>query len=186
MSPFYTHQEYLADQISLLDYTQPEVNCIEFGTGDGSAMIFRRFVNKHPTLKVVSYETDKMWCDSMSKIYASDRYIFHHIESWDALLDNPSELTGMYDLVFVDQAPWEARIKSIHRIKHNSKVVILHDYNFFNVGVVEDTMSVGPGSFHHKEFSDVFYLLGIHVYVPGTLVMFNKTYYDSPVELKAS
>jgi hypothetical protein len=164
---YYTHQRYLTEELGKLDYGKP-VTVLEFGTGDGSASVFMSFAVCNPNLIIESYESDYGWFCNMFQNYPASNYHFHHVDSW-------SDLTfdGEYDLAFVDNGPdFEARIKVIELIKDRAKVIILHDYDFYNKGVIEDIFSVSKGSFfeRYKEFN----LKGNFDILPPTLIMTRK------------
>jgi hypothetical protein len=168
MNPYYTHQEYLTEELEKLDYKKP-VTVLEFGTGDGSAAVLQSFANRYPNLRVESFESDFDWFKDMFLKYSADNYHFYHVESWDNLI-----LNEKYDLAFVDAGPdFAARIKIIDLIKDKVKVIILHDYDFYNKGIIEDIFSVSKGSFFEKYRRD-FILKGNHEILPPTLVMTRK------------
>lgn len=172
MNAYYTHQKYLTAELEKLDYTKP-VRVLEFGTGDGSASILHDFAKRYPNLTIESFETDFNWLRNMANKYPSDNYTFRLVDLWDELFK--TELfKGIYDLAFVDAGPdFDARIKIINYIKVKAKVIILHDYDFYNKGIMEDHYFVGKGSFFGERYSKEFILQGNSEY-PGTLVMRNK------------
>jgi hypothetical protein len=161
---YYTHQKYLTGELDKLDYSKP-VLVAEFGTGDGSSSIFQEYARKYITLKIDSFETDIKWFNSMKGKYPVDNYNFNFVGSWDNLISKE------YDLAFVDNGPdFAARIKVIDLIKNKTKVIILHDYDFYNKGVIEDIFSVSKGSFFEK-YNKKFVLKGYHEILPPTLIM---------------
>jgi hypothetical protein len=168
MNPFYTHQKYLTEELNKLDYSKPVI-VLEFGTGDGSASILQSFAKRYPNLRIDSYETDYSWLQSTFAKYAVGNYHFHHVDSWEGFFQK-AEFNETYDLVFVDQSPWEARIDTIESLKGKTKVFVVHDYDFYNKGVMDDLYFVGEGSFFGSKFGNDFILQGNNEY-PGTLVM---------------
>ena len=172
MNPYYTHRKYLIEELNKLNYSKP-VRVLEFGTGDGSAVVFRFFAYLYPDLKIESYETDFNWLRSMTDKYSADNYHFHLVDSWDNLFKE-EPFNKVYDLAFVDAGPdFDARIKIIDFIKDSVKVIILHDYDFYNKGIMEDHYCVGEGSFFGNKYSKDFILQGNNEY-PGTLIMVRK------------
>jgi len=172
MNAYYTHRKYLIGELNKLDYSKP-ITVLEFGTGDGSASIFQYFANMYPNLMVESYETDFIWLQKMFAKYPAHNYHFHLTESWDILFKE-EPFNKIYDLAFVDAGPdFDARIKIIDFIKDSLKVIVLHDYDFYNKGIMEDHYFTGKGSFFGDRYSDEFILQGNNEY-PGTLVMRNK------------
>ena len=171
MNDFYTHREYLHLELSKLDFTK-KIKCLEFGTGDGSAVIFKEFTDNNENFTVFSYESDLNWLNETSKKYTSKNYTFKHVD-WDEFL-NDENFNDIYDLVFVDQAPFEARIKTIELLSKKAKVIILHDYDFFNKGVCDNIFSTTEKSFFYQKFSKNFDMIGHNKMLPPTLVMYNK------------
>jgi len=171
MNGYYTHRKFLEIELLKLDYSKP-VKCLEFGTGDGSALLFNSFAKTHKNMLVNSYDNDSLWVKKTTENYALDNYIFSHIDSWDSILTDES-FKDVYDLVFVDQAPWEARIKTIELFLDKAKVIILHDYDYFNQNFCEDISSVGEGSVFHK-YSNKFHIVGEKEFLPPTLIMTKK------------
>jgi hypothetical protein len=173
VNAYYTHQKYLSEELSKLDYSKP-VTVLEFGTGDGSASIFHKFVNEHPNLRVESFDDNQGWYSHMKAKYYHPNYNFSYVQSWEELFEEGDLLRFDYDLVFVDAGPdFDARIKIINYIKSNAKVIVLHDYDFYNKGIMDDHYFVGKGSFFGERYSKEFVLQGNNEY-PGTLVMRNK------------
>lgn len=172
MESFYTHREYLKNELLKFDYTNT-IKCLEFGTGDGSAVIFKELTDKYENLSVTSYESDFNWLTETKNKYENNNYNFIYTESWDDLL-NEENFNDVYDLVFVDQSPWEVRIKTIDLLKNKTKVLILHDFDFYNKGVCDDIFSIGSESFFHKKYNDVFTMVTHIEQLPPTLIMINK------------
>jgi hypothetical protein len=166
MNPYYTHQKYLTEELNKMDYNNPVI-VLEFGTGDGSASIFQSFAKRYPNLRIDSYETDFEWLRSTFEKYNVSNYNFYHMDTWD----NFPEFNEIYSLVFVDQSPWDARIETIERLKGQTKIFILHDYDYFNKGVIEDINSVSEGSFYMTKWGKEFILEGNCELYPGTLIM---------------
>jgi hypothetical protein len=171
MNPYYTHQKYLTKELERLDYSNPVI-ALEFGVGDGSSSVFKSFAKRFPNLWVEAYETELVWVRDMATKYTVDNYRFHHVDTWDGFLDTHL-FDKVYDLVFVDQSPWEARIKTIDTLKNKTKVFVLHDYDYYNKGVINDLYCVASGSFFGDRYGDDFILQGNNEY-PGTLIMRNK------------
>jgi len=172
MNAYYTHQKYLTAELEKLDYTKP-VKVLEFGTGDGSASILHDFAKHYPNLTVESFETDFNWLRMMAEKYPSDNYRFYLVDFWGELFKT-EPFKEVYALAFVDAGPdFDARIQIINYIKDKVKVIVLHDYDFYNKGIMDDHYFVGAGSFFGERYSKEFILQGNSEY-PGTLVMKNK------------
>ena len=174
MNPYYSHQKYLTEELSKLDYTNPAL-VLEFGTGDGSASILQSFALKYPNLRIESYEDNFNWMQNTYIKYSADNYHFHHVDSWDSFFER-EVFNEVYDLVFVDSSPWESRIKAIDAVKNRTKVFMIHDYNYYNRGVMEDLYCVTEGSFFYDRYGKDFILqckidCPDYLEYPGTLIM---------------
>lgn len=181
-NPYYTHQKYLTNELNKLDYAKPML-ALEFGTGNSSATIFYNFTKCYHNLQVNSYESDYVWYQNIAKKYYRSNYNFHYVGLWDELIISEQSkenniLHYQYDLVFIDTDPFPSRIKLINFIKDNAKIIILHDYDFYNKGVIENIFSVSKGSFFEKEFGDDFIMEGNYEVLPPTLIFKNKNYYN--------
>jgi hypothetical protein len=86
-----------------------------------------------------------------------------------------------YDLVFVDQSPWWARIDSINLLKDKTKIFILHDYDYFNKSDNEwvkespnDIYVNDETSWLGQTYSKEFLLENNYEILPPTLIMRKK------------
>jgi hypothetical protein len=64
--------------------------------------------------------------------------------------------------------------RPIDAVRKTAKVIILHDYDWFNKGVTEDIYSTKKGSFYHTKYGKEFKFEGYHEIYPGTLIMRKK------------
>jgi len=172
MNDYYTHREYLKKELTKIKKSENSY-CLEFGTGDGSGLIFSEILKTNDKMSVVAYDSDASWLNKTKETYGNDNYQFIHVNNWNEILKEKN-FDKIYDLVFVDQAPWEARINSIDTIMKKAKTIILHDYDYFNIGVCDDIYSVNEGSFFHTKYGEHFDLIGYKEQLPPTLVMINK------------
>jgi hypothetical protein len=123
-----THQKYTNKE---LDNLKSNSFVLELGVGNGSSPLMYEFCKNNPDATVSSFETDSVWFEQMFEKYGDlPNYIFNLIEDWVDLKNHLNE--EEYDLVFVDQSPWWARIDSINLLKDKTKIFILHDYDYFN------------------------------------------------------
>jgi hypothetical protein len=128
---WYSHRRTLVKELSKLDFTK-EVNILEFGTGYGSAEVFAEYIKKYDNIKVTSFENNKDWFEEMKLKFSSPNYNFYFSEDWNKTF-NSIEVNKKYDIVFVDQSPWEARISTIDFLTDkNAPIIILHDYDQYN------------------------------------------------------
>jgi hypothetical protein len=174
-SGFYTHRPFLKNELSKIDYSEP-VLCMEFGTGPGSAEVFKQFTNTNQNLTVIAFETDKTWYKQMKDTYETDRYKFIFVDNWDKLLtgfDVKSYGFNECKLAFVDQHPWEARINTMDTLQDVTNCFVLHDYDYYNKGLIQDIFKVDSHSFF-KKYLNKFNLVGNHKVLPPTLVMIKK------------
>jgi hypothetical protein len=177
MNAYYTHQETLNKILESFDYSTP-IHCLEFGSGDGSSSVFNRFVQSNPNLTVDCFEHDENWLNNMKEKYKLDNYNFNVVD-WNNIDYGPLK-TKIYDLIFVDQGDWDARIVTIDEMKNNAKYIILHDYCYYNgfgPGMTHfpdmDFNRVDEGSFFHK-YSEDFEVTGVTDLFPPTLVLKSK------------
>ena len=171
MNAYYTHREFLIRELDKLDYNK-EVNILEFGTGDGSAEVLFEYAKKYPNLKIKAFDNNMDWVTSMKGKYELINYVFEFVSDWNHMLNSYSFL-DKYDLLFIDQAPWEARILTLNRLGEISSVVIIHDYDYYNIGVTSQIYNVGVGSFFEK-YNNKFILEGNRSKLPPTLILTNK------------
>lgn len=174
MNAYYTHQETLIKILDSLDYSKP-VHCLEFGSGDGSSSIFHSYAQSKENFVVDCYEHDASWLESMKSKYQLPNYTFNVVDWGTITYDNLKE--KHYDLIFVDQGDWDARIETIDNLQDNAEYIILHDYCYYNgfgAGMIPsenmDYNSVGENSFFHK-YSEKFDLISEVKLFPPTLVM---------------
>jgi hypothetical protein len=71
--------------------------------------------------KMVSYESSEGWVKYF-RHYCSDIHEINHIDDWTKL-----DVAGMWDVVFIDQDPAEARGLTAKMVAQNAKYVVLHD-----------------------------------------------------------
>ena len=172
MSDYYTHRPYLKTQ---LDSLGSKARVLELGTGDGSGPLMQDFCQKNPEATVTAIETDGHWYNKTKTKYSLENYNFLHFQDWSELqgfID--ADDTECYDLVFVDQAPWQARTDSIDLLKHKTKVFVVHDYDYFN-GVngtsSSNTYICDESSWWGKTYANEFNLVANYNKLPPTLIM---------------
>jgi hypothetical protein len=177
MDAYCTHQEYTKKELENL---KSKSYVLELGIGNGSSPLMYEFCKNNPKSTVVSFETDSAWFNQMYEKYGDlPNYIFNLISDWNDLSEHLERKS--YDLVFVDQSPWEARIQSIDLLKDKTKLFILHDYDYFNkddsgfssescnsIYVNDDSSWLG------KTYSGDFILEDYYEILPPTLIMRKK------------
>jgi hypothetical protein len=143
--PYATHQPVLYEIAS--NTTGP---IIEFGCGHGSTDLLHEICKKNGRL-LISVDDNQEWLQKFSQKYLDDGYKednsgWHkfffvpgvnqednqNCDHWITFLDNTELLHEIhFDLCFVDQSPWQARLETIKRFRSKSKYIILHDCDFF-------------------------------------------------------
>lgn len=179
MNQYYTHQKYLIELLNSFNYNNI-IKCLEFGTGDGSSSIFNEYCLKEKNLIVSGYEHDLNWLNITNNKYSLNNYKFNHVD-WDNI-DYSNLKKDTYDLVFVDQGDWDARINTIDNLINNSKNIILHDYCYYNGfrgyeipdNEKEKYLTISKGSFFYEKYNENFELIAKIELFPPTLIMKNK------------
>lgn len=177
MNAYYTHQETLIKLLNSFDYSN-QINCLEFGSGDGSSSIFFNFATFHKNLNIQSFEHDSNWVNDMKSKYELENYSFNTV-NWNNF-DYNTLKSKIYDLIFVDQGDWDSRITTIDEMKNYTKYIILHDYCYYNgfgPGMIPSSdmvyNSTGENSFFYK-YSEDFDLMCETDLFPPTLIFKNK------------
>ena len=168
-NPYFTHQKYLREELDKLPKNKQTI-CLEFGMGDGSSSVFKEYLESNENLTVYAFESNYDWFNSMSLKYKHERYHFQFVRDWNDFMYK-KKFDRMYNLIFVDSNPWDARILTIELLKNKSSTFILHDYDFYNKGVIPDIFSVGDGSFFKNKFNDHFRFEPHYEILPPTLVL---------------
>ena len=124
MDPYATHQEFLSAYILA---TSGDI--VEFGTGDGSTGLILDLI-KNTGRKLVSFENDKQWFDKMISLYPpSDNHEYVFVSDWQHAISNLD--SSAFDVVFIDQNPWEARLMSMKHFQYSDSYIIIHDVDYF-------------------------------------------------------
>ena len=164
---YYTHRKYLKAILQSFDYSK-EIKVLEFGVGDGSSLIFNEFCKAHKNLKVFAYESNLNWYEITKEKYQLSNYEFTHLDDLNCL--SVSE-DICYDLIFIDQSPWESRIKTIDSYINNCKYMILHDYDYYNKGVCDNIYSVDDDSYFSKYLNNNRIIKGKYESLPPTMII---------------
>lgn len=168
MNDYYTHRPYLIQILEGFDYSK-NVNILEFGTGEGSGEVFHQFASLYSNLNIQSFDNDITWLNTMKNKYQLPNYNFTQVESWKELFDTYN-FSSSYDLIFVDQSPWEARIMSLDFLKGKYQTAILHDYDYYNKGITPPNKIYDTDeSSYFAKYLDAYTLQGYHSTLPPTL-----------------
>ena len=179
MNAYYTHQDTLNKILESFDYSKP-IHCLEFGSGDGSSSVFHTFAQSNPNLTVDCFEHEESWLNSMSEKYKLNNYNFNVVD-WSTINYNDLKIKN-YDLIFVDQGDWDARLVTIDEMKNNAKYIILLDYCYYNgfrgaeisERDKEWAFSVNENTFFYNKYFNDFELLTQTELFPPTLIMKNR------------
>ena len=177
IDPYSTHKEYTEIEIKKL---KSKSSVLELGVGHGSSPIMYEFCKNNPSANVLAFETNAAWFETIFELYGDlPNYVFNLIENWDDLSNHLNE--NQYDLVFVDQSPWEARITSIDTLKDKTKTFILHDYDYYNkidsgfaTEKCENIFINDETSWLAKKYSEEFFLEDNYESLPPTMIMRKK------------
>jgi hypothetical protein len=169
-NPYYTHRKYLVNILNSFNYDQ-QITCFEFGIGYGSSEIFHEYCQKFPNLKVYGFETDNVWFLEISEKFNRTNYSFTHLDNWNNF--NYESLSESH-LTFIDQAPWEARLETLENMSKKSKNILIHDYDYFNKGKIDNIFDVSEKSFLGR-YVDAFDIQPYHEILPPTVVLSRKS-----------
>ena len=67
MNPYYTHREYLQQELERL---KDGSVVLELGVGDGSSEVMGKFAKLHPNIKIYGLEPDVNWLYNTKMKYA--------------------------------------------------------------------------------------------------------------------
>lgn len=165
MNAYYTHQKYLQKEI---DNLKNGSILLELGVGVGSSSVIHNNC-KTKNITAIAFESDYNWLNNMCNRFELPNYKFIHIKDWKLLAEYLHSDT--YDLVFVDQAPWSARIDSINMLKNITKTFIVHDYDYFNEN---KSFVCDEKTWWNKNYANQFSLEENYELKPPTLIMRNK------------
>jgi hypothetical protein len=126
-----THQPFLE---SYVRSTTGDV--LEFGTGNGSTGLLRNILAGSGR-KLVSIEDNIEWLQKMKNLYTENgQHTFVYLEPkdngdhWKEFLKSYQH-SNKVSVVFIDQAPWEARLWTLSRFLKDAEYCIIHDADYF-------------------------------------------------------
>jgi len=187
---YYSHipvlKHIIENEITNLDdgitheYVGKKFGCIhefiEMGVGHGSSGIMRHACLNY-NARVISFETDKEWWDKITDEYSADTYDQIFVKNWDRLYNMIGRIhSPSPDLVFIDQAPWEARIQAAHYFADMARFIIIHDYDFYPREMPELHEKLKAKMKYWKLYEDV---------APPTLVCSNFNEVDFDIDFSA-
>jgi SAM-dependent methyltransferase len=127
-----THQPVLYEYVR-----QTKGNILELGCGYGSTPLIMKLI-EGTDRKLVSVDTNPEWLEKIKEVIPEShnhKYVLHanykNDFNWENFLNSDPIFQEEYDLVFIDQQPWEGRVTSLHYFKNNSNYIIIHDTDYF-------------------------------------------------------
>ena len=121
MSEWHTHQPFL------LHYAKKTSGVIlELGMGDGSTPSLHELCQKQQR-KLISIDHDPEWVGKFTYLKSN----FHSILCVSDWNETYAQINDKFSIVFVDNAPFEARSDAIRKFKNDTEFVILHDCDYF-------------------------------------------------------
>ena len=150
---FATHQPVLCTAIQL---SQGPV--AEFGCGYGSTPLLHAFCAARGR-SVVTFESNMEWLEKIRPPYESDFHWFIPVTDWQTILQNPVVRNTAWGLIFVDQAPFEARLWTIKALRELPAYFVVHDCDYFPEHRLFGTAHrklAGPDDLGLRTYEDVF------------------------------
>lgn len=165
--PYHTHQPVLYEVAS-----RTSGPIIEFGCGYGSTELLHEVCKQDGRL-LISLDDNLEWLNKFKEKYKSDsewhKFIFvqgkpspasDSPQHWIDFMNNfdPLLTSCDFDICFIDQHPWEARVETIKYMKDKARFIIVHDCDYFPTNgllgtTIRPIVDNHPGVF---DFSDVF------------------------------
>lgn len=122
--PYATHQKFLESYIR-----KTNGDIIEFGTGHGSTGFILDLING-TNRKLLSLENNEEWYSKMIKEYpptSTHEYIF--VKNWEETISKLNK--EQFQIVFIDQSPWEARVWTLDHFLETADYILIHDVDYF-------------------------------------------------------
>jgi hypothetical protein len=130
-----THQPLLIEVIK-----NTSGNILELGCGDGSTHLIRDRIDNTRTL--YSLESNMDWLNKYRHLESDN----HKLMYVDAANDDTDEIGEkwvsfiknnigdiQFEIVFIDQSPWTARLHAYNYFKDKAKYIIIHDVDYFAI-----------------------------------------------------
>lgn len=126
---FFTHLPLLKHIFEKENVIPRGGKVLELGCGDGSSPFFKH-VQAEMDLEIFTFENNLEWYQKQKEKHGSEKYTFNYIDNWDEV--TPKSFNDeIFDFVFIDQSPWEARIKSAITFKDHARYIAIHDYDYY-------------------------------------------------------
>lgn len=126
-----THQPYLEAYVRA---TSGDI--LEFGTGIGSTALIRKCI-EGTKRRLISIEDNLEWYNKMiTDVPPNEQHTYIYLEKkeedvhWEEFL-NSFNHPSTPSVVFIDQSPWSARLKTIDKFYPIAEYIILHDADYY-------------------------------------------------------
>ena len=134
----YRKNDWSTHQPVLYEYVKnTKGNILELGCGYGSTPLIRTLIDG-TNRKLVSVDSNIEWLNKMKESIPESenhQYLLHsnfkNDYDWSSFLNENPIFKEQYDLVFIDQAPWAGREKSLYFFKDKVDYIIIHDADYF-------------------------------------------------------
>ena len=130
----YSHRPYLQKELDGLDLSK-KTTILELGMGNGSSELIHNFCKENKSVRAAGFDNHDEWFNKIKNAFTLPNYSFHLIPDWSNIVSAVAESLGnktdQFDIVFVDCAPWSARIDCMDLLSAKTKVFILHDYDYY-------------------------------------------------------
>src|SRR5574343_182158 len=122
--PYSTHQPVLYSAVKAVSNSI----VVEFGIGNGSTALLHDVCGENKN-SLFSYDNSEDWVNKF-KSFENEYHKLKYGADWNKTIEEVG-LFGEIGLLFVDQAPWEARHQSIIELGNKANIIILHDADYF-------------------------------------------------------
>lgn len=129
----------------------------EFGCGYGSTPLLHELSDRLG-VRLLTLDSNADWLDRFRPQFESPQHEFRLVSDWSEELARPEWGDG-WAIVFVDQAPFEARALTVERVRLSADYVVVHDDDYFPEHGLFGRMIkplLGPEDRGERDFDDVF------------------------------
>lgn len=153
--PYATHQPFLKKLLALDNPNNLPI--LELGSGFGSTPILHEHCSQ-AKIELKTLDNNIEWLSKMKDLHPENEH-HKYIEVLDWYMSLSELLNQKYFLVFIDQAPWEARTLSLQLFKNISEYVLIHDCDYFPTNKIWGNVIspiLGPDNPGSRDYSDQF------------------------------
>lgn len=117
----------------LLENLEINEDIIEVGVGDNSTPMWTKKVNGLDHINSFHFENNLDWFEKIKSKFSSkdSQFIFFEGDKLLECFNNNFINEKTFDIAFIDSNPWETRTMALDYLKNISKVIIVHDSNYF-------------------------------------------------------